>query len=95
MISNKAKSLSSAGHITQSFKAGTEGQQRFYDSCRALNKDIKKTSKADDIGKRLTKLITEEVQEGSDEYNAFKNSLNLENSKATGSVDDDPTLYDQ
>ena len=50
MISNKAKRLSSAGHINQSFKAGTEGQQRFYDSCRALNKDIKKTSKADDIG---------------------------------------------
>ena len=50
MISNKAKSLSSSGHIAQSFKAGTEGQQRFYDSCRALNKDIKKTSKADDIG---------------------------------------------
>jgi len=49
MISNKAKSLSSAGHINQSFKAGTEGQQRFYDSCRALNKEIKKTSKSDDI----------------------------------------------
>ena len=45
MISNKAKRLSSAGHINQSFKAGTEGQQRFYDSCRALNKDIKKSKK--------------------------------------------------
>ena len=55
----------------------------------------RKADEADSIGKRLTKLITEEVQEGSDEYNAFKNNLNLENSKATGSVDADPTLNDQ
>ena len=52
----------------------------------------RKADEADDIGKRLTKLITEEVEEGSEEYNAFKNNLNLENSKATGSIDADTDL---
>ena len=49
MISNKAKNMSSAGHIQQSLKTGQEGQQRFYDSCRAAGKTIKKTSESDDI----------------------------------------------
>ena len=56
MISDKAKSLSSAGHISQSFKAGTEGQQRFYDSCRVLNKDIKKPQKLMILGITQTLL---------------------------------------
>jgi len=57
MISNKAKSLSSVGHINQSIKAGTEGQQRFYDSCRELGKDVKKASKADDIANHTDFIV--------------------------------------
>ena len=41
MISNKAKNMSSVGHINKSISVGYEGQQRFYDSCRAVGKDIK------------------------------------------------------
>jgi hypothetical protein len=49
MISNKAKNMSSVGHINKSINVGQEGQQRFYDSCRAAGKAIKKTSQYDDI----------------------------------------------
>ena len=44
----------------------------------------RRADEADGIGKRLTKLITEEIQEGAEEYQGFKNSLNLDNSKAAG-----------
>ena len=54
----------------------------------------RRADEADDIGKRLTKLITEEIQEGAEEYQGFKNSLNLDNSKAAGAIDADPTLKD-
>ena len=49
MISNKAKNMSSVGHIEKSLNIGSDGQQRFYDSCRAADKCIKKTTKKDDI----------------------------------------------
>ena len=49
MISNKARNMSSAGHINKSINVGQEGQQRFYDSCRAADKEIKKTGQYDDI----------------------------------------------
>ena len=49
MISNKAKKMSSARHINKSISLGQEGQQRFYDSCRAAEKEIKKTNQRDDI----------------------------------------------
>ena len=49
MISNKAKNMSSVGHINKSISVGNEGQQRFYDSCKAANKEIKKTGQYDDI----------------------------------------------
>ena len=60
MISDRAKKLSSAQHILRSLKAGKEGQQRFYDSCRAVGKVIKKTSKEDDI-KNHTDFIVDEI----------------------------------
>jgi len=61
MISEKAKKMSSAGHIRQSLKAGEEGQRRFYDSCRAADKVIKKTSEDDDI-KNHTDFIVDGVR---------------------------------
>lgn len=60
MISRKAQKMSSAGHIKKSLEIGKEGQQRFYDSCRAAGKVIKKTSQEDDI-KNHTDFIVEDV----------------------------------
>ena len=60
MISNKAKNMSSAGHIQKSLSTGIEGQQRFYDSCRAAKKSIKKTSKHDDI-KNHTDFVVDDI----------------------------------
>ena len=48
MISDKARGMSSPHHIMKSV-AGQDSEQRFYDSCRALKKDIKKTKKNTDI----------------------------------------------
>ena len=61
MISNKAKNMSSAGHIQKSLSTGMEGQQRFYDSCRAAGKSVKKTSKSDDI-KNHTDFIVDDAR---------------------------------
>ena len=52
MISNKAKNMSSVGHINKSINVGQEGQQRFYDSCRAADKEIKKTGQYETNTKR-------------------------------------------
>ena len=60
MISNKAKSMSSAGHIQKSLSTGVGGEQRFYDSCRAAGKIIKKTSKRDDI-KNHTDFVVDDL----------------------------------
>ena len=54
----------------------------------------RRADEADGIGQKETKLITEEIQEGAEEYQGFKNSLNLDNSKAAGAIDADPTLKD-
>lgn len=48
-ISNKAKRLSSGGHIAKSLEIGGSGERRFYDSCLFKGLDIKKTSSKDDI----------------------------------------------
>ena len=53
MISKKAQNLSSASHIHKSLQAGQDGERRFYDSCKAANIDIKKTSPKDDIYNHL------------------------------------------
>lgn len=50
MISRKAQGMSSAAHIYKSQQTGQSGERRFYDSCKAVNKDIKKTGKNEDIG---------------------------------------------
>jgi len=50
MISHKAKNMSSPRHIHKSQHLGQSGERRFYDSCKVLGKDVKKTSKADDMG---------------------------------------------
>lgn len=42
--------MSSVRHIQKSQQTGQSGERRFYDSCKAAGKDIKKTSRADDIG---------------------------------------------
>lgn len=49
MISNKAKSISSRSHIQKSHRLGVNSERRFYDSCKAAGKDIRKTSKKSDI----------------------------------------------
>lgn len=50
MISNKAKSMSSHAHINRSWRVGENGQQKYYQSCKAARLDIKKTSKDQDMG---------------------------------------------
>lgn len=50
MISNKAKSMSSQSHIKRSWSIGENGQEKYYQSCKAANFDIKKTSKDQDMG---------------------------------------------
>tara|TARA_R110000803_G_scaffold98590_1_gene166685 strand:+ start:454 stop:993 length:540 start_codon:yes stop_codon:yes gene_type:complete len=48
-ISNKAKGLSSSGHIAKSFEVGNSGERRFYDSCQFKGLKIKKTSSKEDM----------------------------------------------
>jgi hypothetical protein len=49
MISNNAKQLSSKSHIKKSWNLGEGGQQKYYQSCKAANLDVKKTSKQQDL----------------------------------------------
>ena len=49
MISNKAKSMSSARHVQKSINVGEDGQRRYYDSCKNAGMIIKKTGKGQDI----------------------------------------------
>ena len=48
-ISNKAKGLSGAKHIAHSTATGSDGERRFYDSCKSKKLDIKKTPAKDDM----------------------------------------------
>ena len=57
MISNKAKGMSSFRHIQKSQDTGESGERRFYDSCRAAGKDIKKTKKGDDMHKHTDFIV--------------------------------------
>ena len=57
MISNKAKGMSSFKHIQKSQDTGESGERRFYDSCRAAEKDIKKTKKGDDMHRHTDFLV--------------------------------------
>ena len=57
MISNKAKGMSSFKHIQKSQDTGESGERRFYDSCRAAGKDIKKTKKGDDMHRHTDFLV--------------------------------------
>jgi hypothetical protein len=41
--------MSSRHHVNHSINIGESGQRRYYNSCRAANVDIKKTSKESDI----------------------------------------------
>lgn len=50
MISNKAKNMSSQAHIKRSWSIGEDGQQKYYQSCKAANIDIKKTTRQQDMG---------------------------------------------
>lgn len=50
MISQKAKGLSSYGHIKKSWGIGDNGQRKYYESCKAAGKDIKKTTREQDFG---------------------------------------------
>ena len=50
MISNKAKQMSSQSHIKRSWRVGEDGQEKYYQSCKAANLDIQKTTKEQDIG---------------------------------------------
>ena len=49
MISRKAQGMSSAAHIYKSQQTGQSGERRFYDSCKAAKKHIKKTGAATDM----------------------------------------------
>lgn len=49
MISQKAKDMSSQSHIQRSWRIGENGQSRYYQSCKAANLDIQKTSKGHDM----------------------------------------------
>lgn len=49
MISKKAKHLSSDSHIKKSWSVGDDGQQKYYQSCKAAGLDIKKTKKEQDF----------------------------------------------
>lgn len=50
MISNKAKQMSSHAHINRSWRVGENGQQKYYQSCKAANLEIFKTGKEQDLG---------------------------------------------
>ena len=49
MISNKAKSMSSHAHIKKSWGIGENGQQKYYQSCKAAGLDVKKATDKQDI----------------------------------------------
>lgn len=49
MISNKAKAMSSHGHISRSYGVGEDGQQKYYQSCKAANMDVKKATNQQDM----------------------------------------------
>lgn len=58
-ISNKARQISSFKHIQKSAQTGASGEQRFYDSCKAAGKNIKKSSANHDIYKHIDFLVDE------------------------------------
>lgn len=49
MISNKAKAMSSSSHIKRSFSVGEDGQQKYYQSCKASGLDVRKASNVQDM----------------------------------------------
>ncbi|MDB4314451.1 hypothetical protein N9955_00320 [bacterium] len=49
MISKKARSMSSAGHIAKSQSIGNSGQVKYYQSCKAAGLDVKKSTGKQDI----------------------------------------------
>jgi hypothetical protein len=49
MISNKAKQMSSYSHIKKSFNVGESGQQKYYQSCKAANLEVKKATNKQDM----------------------------------------------
>lgn len=55
--SNKAKGLSGSKHIAHSAATGSDGERRFYDSCKSKKLDIKKTSAKDDIHKHTDFIV--------------------------------------
>ena len=57
MISNKAITMSSPCHVAHSRFEGASGERRFYDSCKALQLDIKKSSNKDNIYKHVDFVV--------------------------------------
>jgi hypothetical protein len=49
MISKTAKQMSSNYHIKKSWTLGEDGQQKYYQSCKAANLNVKKTTKEQDL----------------------------------------------
>jgi hypothetical protein len=49
MISNKAKGMSSHAHIKRSWSVGEDGQQKYYQSCKAAGLDVKKATDRQDM----------------------------------------------
>lgn len=49
MISNKAKGMSSHAHIKRSWSVGEDGQQKYYQSCKAAGLDVKKATDKQDM----------------------------------------------
>lgn len=49
MISKKAKEMSSRSHIKRSGAIGENGQNKYYQACKASNLDIKKSSNKQDM----------------------------------------------
>ena len=49
VISNKAKSMSSHAHIKRSWSVGEDGQQKYYQSCKAAGLDVKKATDKQDM----------------------------------------------
>lgn len=56
-ISKKAQGMSSAAHIKKSLAVGEGGERRFYNSCKASNMDIKKTSRSADMHKHCDFVV--------------------------------------
>jgi hypothetical protein len=48
-LSDKAKSISSSYHIKKSYKIGSSGEIRYYESCKYAKLKINKTNKNDDM----------------------------------------------